>query len=60
MAQLFTISFEGGDTLRLKQGKTDVNKYRVVTEGGEMHVWMQGTKMMKLLMPSAAVEVTRE
>lgn len=60
MAQLFTITFEGNDTLRLRQGRTDVTKFRVITEGGEMHVWMQGTKLMKLLMPAAAVEVTRE
>ena len=60
MAQTFTISFEGADTLRMASGKSEVGKYRVQTEGGEMHVWMQGTKMMKLLMPSAAIEVTRE
>jgi len=60
MAQTFTISFEGADTLRMASGKSEMGKYRVQTEGGEMHVWMQGTKMMKLLMPSAAIEVTRE
>lgn len=60
MAQVFTITFEGTDTLRLKNGKTEVGKYRVQTEGGEMHVWMNGTKMVKLLMPSASIEVTRE
>ena len=59
-AQTFTISFEGTDTLRLKNGKAEVGKYRVQTEGGEMHVWMQGMKLVKLLMPSAAIEVTRE
>jgi hypothetical protein len=59
-AQTFTISFDGTDTLRLKNGKAEVGKYRVQTEGGEMHVWMQGTKLVKLLMPSAAIEVTRE
>jgi hypothetical protein len=60
MAQTFTISFEGTDTLRLKTGKAEVGKYRVQTEGGEMHVWMLGTKMVKLLMPAASIEVTRE
>jgi hypothetical protein len=60
MAQLFTITFEGNDTLRLRQGRTDATKFRVMTEGGEMHLWMQGTKLMKVLMPTAAIEVTRE
>lgn len=59
-AQTFTISFEGTDTLRMKNGKVEVGKYRVQTEGGEMHVWMQGMKLVKLLMPGAAIEVTRE
>ena len=60
MAQTFTISFEGADTLRVKGGKAEVGKYRVQTEGGEMHVWMEGTRLMKLLMPGSAIEVSRE
>lgn len=60
MAQLFTVNFVGNDTLRLKHGSVQAGKFRVQTEGGEMHVWMDGVRMVRLAMPTSQVEVVRE
>jgi len=59
MAQLFTLSYVGNDSLHTASGPVESAKYRVETENGDMDVWMDGTKMMRLKLPGG-VEVVRE
>lgn len=60
MAQLFTLTYAGTDPIQAKNGSVQATRYRVMTEAGEMQVWMDGFKMMKLTLPGNTVEVVRE
>lgn len=59
MAQLFTLSYVGNDSLQTAGGPVQSARYRIETENGDMDVWMNGVKMMKLKLPGG-VEVVRE
>lgn len=60
MAQLFTLNYAGTDPVRVKNTLMQATKYRVTTEAGEMQVWMDGFRMVKLTLPGNTVEVVRE
>jgi hypothetical protein len=59
LAQLFTLSYVGNDAIHTAGGAKQASKFRVQTENGDIDVWMDGFKMMKLKLPGA-VEVVRE
>jgi hypothetical protein len=59
MAQIFTLSYIGNDSLKTASGPVATSRYRVQTENGDIDVWMDGVKMMKLQLPGS-VEVIRE
>jgi hypothetical protein len=59
MAQIFTLSYVGNDSLKTASGPVATSRYRVQTENGDIDVWMDGVKMMKLQLPGS-VEVVRE
>jgi hypothetical protein len=59
MAQMFTISYGGEEAVLIKKSMLKASKFKVQTEAGDMTVWMEGIKMMKLTLPGD-VEVVRE
>jgi hypothetical protein len=59
MSQIFTVSYTGTDSLKTVSGPVATNRFRVQTENGDIDVWMEGVKMMKLQLPGS-VEVIRE
>lgn len=60
MTQLFTLSYAGEQPILVKKSMMKVNKFQVKTEAGDMTVWMDGIKMVKLSLPGSNVEVVRE
>jgi hypothetical protein len=60
MAQVFSISYAGDEAVLIKKSMMKANKFTVKTEAGDMTVWMDGVKMVKLVMPGSDVEVVRE
>jgi hypothetical protein len=59
MSQIFTVSYTGTDSLKTASGLVATNRFRVQTENGDIDVWMEGVKMLKLQMPGS-VQVIRE
>lgn len=59
LAQLFTLSFVGNDPVHTGSGNVQASRYRVETENGDIDVWMDGVKMVRLRLPGN-VEVVRE
>jgi hypothetical protein len=60
MTQVFTLSYAGDQAILVKKSMMKANKFQVKTEVGEMTVWMDGVKMVKLSLPGSNVEVVRE
>jgi hypothetical protein len=59
MSQIFTVSYVGNDSLKTASADVATNHYRVQTENGDINVWMDGVRVMKLQLPGS-VEVVRE
>jgi hypothetical protein len=59
MSQLFTVSYTGNDYVPMQTGRLEMSRFKVQTENGDMDIWMDGFRIMKLRLPGA-VEVVRE
>jgi len=60
MAQVFRLSYAGDEAVLIKKSMMKANKFKLKTEAGDMTVWMDGVKMVKLVMPGSDVEVIRQ
>lgn len=59
LSQLFTVSYTGNDYVPTQTGRVEMSRFKVETENGNMDVWMDGFRVMKLRLPGS-VEVVRE